>query len=151
MPAKFYTVGPGSLNFGDTGSGLDISCQVSTAQIEWDDDTEDSTTVLCGDVIPGESTFTATLTATVLQDLSQGGVVDWTWTHKGEQFPFTYVPSDNEDATITGAVVVKPISVGGDVKTRPTSDLEFPCVGEPDMTYPGGGTEFAARGQAVEF
>lgn len=148
MPAKYYTVGPGSLTFGETGSGLDLSCQVSTAQIEWDSDTEDTTYVLCGDAVEGETTYTANLTATVLQDLEREGVVDYTWRNKGTKVPFEYVPSSRVGATITGECVIQPINVGGDVRTRPTSDLEFPCVGEPDLTYPGAGGNGDGTGNA---
>lgn len=136
MPAKFYTVGPGSLTFGETGDDLDLSCQVSSAEISWDSDSEDDTYVLCGDVIPGESKFTATLTATILQDITTGGAIDYSWKHKGEQVKFVYVPNKKETATITGMCVIQPLGVGGEVKARPTTDLEWPCVGEPELTYP---------------
>ena len=141
MPAKTYTVGPGTLQLGDTGDlALDISCQISSATIEWDTDSEDPTNVLCGDTVGGETTYTAKLNATVLQDLTAGGIVDYSWTNKGKEVPFVYKPTNNaQNAQINGVVRIDPVDAGGDVKTRPTSDIEWDCIGEPSLTYPTAG------------
>lgn len=134
MPAKYYTVGPGTLKLGETGTELDLSCQVTTATVEWDSDQDDAVDTLCGDSIAGETSFTATLKGTALQDLSTGGIADYTWQHKGKDVPFTYTPNTQVGATIKGKCTIMPVSVGGDVKSRPDTDFEFPCVGEPELT-----------------
>ena len=137
MPAKTYTVGPGSLKFGETASELDLSCQVSSVEITWDSDSEDPTNVLCGDAVAGETTYTATLSVTALQDITAGGVIDYSWKNKGTEVPFIYVPNDKVGTTIEGRCTINPIDMGGEVKTRPTSDFEWPCIGEPVMKFAG--------------
>lgn len=128
---KSYKVGPGELQLGDTGDEVDLAPQCSKAKISWDKDTEDAIDTLDGGELPGDVKYKAKLEATVIQDISAGGLVELTWSKKGTQIPFTYTPNSDEEATITGDLVLDPIDVGGDVKTRPTSDIEFDCVGEP--------------------
>lgn len=136
MPANVYTVGPGTLTVGDTDELQDISCQASGATIEWDIDTEDSTNVLCGEVVAGESTYTATLNATILQDITEQGIIAYSWQNKGRQVPFVYRPNNDAKATVTGELVVTPLNLGGDAKTRPTTDIEWGCIGEPELSWP---------------
>src|SRR5690625_7255491 len=72
-------LGPGELYLGETGSGIDISCQMTEARIQWDNDEEDAVPVLCGDTIPGDATFPATLAGVVYQDVMAGGIIEWSW------------------------------------------------------------------------
>ena len=132
MTAKATKLGPGTLTIGETTTTLDLSCQLSAAHVEWDKDKEDDTPVLCGEDVPGGVAYTAKLTGTVLLDLSPTGMVDFTWTHKGEQFPFTFVPNTAEGVEVTGVLTVDPLDVGGDeVKKNMSVDFEWDCVGEP--------------------
>lgn len=133
MAVKTYKLGPGELTIGETGSLLNLSCQLTKAQITWDKDAEDPQHVLCGDVVPGDVTYTAKLTGTVIQDLSADGMMDYTWTNKGEAVPFTFTPSTTAGRTVTGTVVIDPLDLGGDVKTKPSSDFEWDIVGEPSL------------------
>lgn len=126
-------LGPGELQIGETGSALDLSCQVTEVKITWDDDTDDDIPVLCGSVIPGASTFTAALEATVVQDMSAGGVVDYTWQNKGQDVPFTFTPTTG-NAKVTGRVTLKPVDLGGEVGKKNDSDVEWPIIGEPVFT-----------------
>jgi hypothetical protein len=132
MPGKATKLGPGKLTIGDTTTGLDLSCQVSAAKVEWDKDKEDDVPTLCGDTIAGGITYTAKLTHTVLLDLSDAGMVDFTWAHKGEQFPFVFEPSTAEAKAVVGELIVDPLDVGGDeVKKNMSVDAEWDIVGEP--------------------
>lgn len=133
MPIKSYKVGPGTLTLGAVGSPVDLTAQVTSCTVKWNKDQADNVPVLSGEELSGDITYTASLAATVLQDLSDDGLVDYTWTNKGDQVPFTFVPSSATGKAISGVLVVDPIDVGGDVKTRPTSDLEWACVGEPTL------------------
>lgn len=144
MPAKTYKLGPGELILGETGGELDLSCQLTKAQVTWDKDAEDAQPVLCGDVVPGDVNYTAKVAGTVLQDLGADGVVEFTWTHKGEAVPFRFVPSTTAGRTISGTVVIDPIDVGGDVKTKPSSEFEWDVVGEPQLSPAGGAGAAAA-------
>ena len=125
-------LGPGKLTVGAVATELDISCQLSKAKVEWDKDKEDDTEVLCGETIAGGITYTAKLTGTVLLDLSDEGMVDYTWTHKGEAQPFVFVPNTAAGKAVTGTLTVDPLDVGGDeVKKNMSVDFEWDIVGEP--------------------
>lgn len=134
MPAaKTYTFGPGSLILGETGTVTELSCQVTSGSVEWDVDSEDDVPLLCGDIEPGDEEFTAALSFNVYQDLGEeDGIVAKSWgAMKGTVQPFEFVPSTAAGMRIVGQVKVRPITVGGDAKTKPRSDVEWPCVGEP--------------------
>ncbi len=134
MPVKSYKMGPGTLTLGPVGTALDISCQITNAVLEPEFDADDDLPTLCGDTLPGEQKTSWKLSGTAIQDLADGGVIDWTWTNAGSTQPFTFTPSTAAATSFTGSIVVRPLAVGGDVKTRPTSDFEFPVVGDPVMT-----------------
>jgi hypothetical protein len=129
----------GVLLIGDTGTEVDYACQVSTIAVEPSVDTEDDTPVLCGDTEPGASTYSANLTATVFQDLplpSTQGLTRFSWDHKGEKVHVRYIPNDTLDPVVgvDGTVVIQPMNIGGDLNTKPTSDIEWPFVGFPTLS-----------------
>lgn len=130
---KADKLGPGLLTIGEAGAAIDISCRLSAARVEWDKDKEDDTPVLCGETIAGATTYTSQLAGTIAQDLSaDNGIVEFSWTHKGEQFPFVFVPSTDAGKQVTGQVIVDPLQVGGDeVKKNMMSDFEWDIVGDP--------------------
>lgn len=135
MPVKSYKVGPGTLTFGSAGTLVDFTAQVTACSVEWSEDVEDDLPTLDGGQLEGEATYTATLTGTFVQDIAADGVVDWSWTNKGTRFPFSYEPNSSLDAAFTGVVRVAPLNAGGDVKTRPTVDFEWACIGEPVLSH----------------
>ncbi|MFC4127386.1 hypothetical protein [Nocardia rhizosphaerae] len=132
--ANSYKMGPGTLTIGPVGTEMDFSCQITNGVLEPDFDSDDDLYTLCGDTLPGEQKTTWKLSGTAIQDLAAAGIVKWTWDNAGTEQPFTFTPSTSVGSSFTGTVVVRPLSVGGDVKTRPTSDFEFPVVGDPTMT-----------------
>lgn len=132
MAGKATKLGPGKLTIGDVATGLDLSCQLSAAWVKFDKDAEDNTPVLCGEDIAGAVSYPAKLSGTVLTDLSDDGMVDFTWANKGEQYPFVFEPSTAEAKSVTGTVTVDPLDVGGDeVKKNMTADFEWDIVGDP--------------------
>lgn len=132
MAGKATKLGPGTLIIGETATLLDMSCQLSAAKVEWDKDKEDDTPVLCGESIAGGVDYTAKLTGTVLLDLSDGGMVEFTWANKGTQQAFVFVPNETEAKQVSGNLIVDPLDVGGDeVKKNMSVDFEWDCVGEP--------------------
>lgn len=135
MTAKATKLGPGLLTLGPGGL-MDISCRLSAAWVKWDKDKEDDTPVLCGDTIAGSTEYTATLSGTIAQDIDDAdGIVDYSWTHKGEQVPFVFVPTSSAGRQVTGTVTVDPLDVGGDeVRKNMMSDFEWDCVGEPALS-----------------
>lgn len=128
----------GILLIGETGSEVDYACQVTTINVEPTTDTEDDTPVLCGDVEPGAATYSATLNATVFQDLpltSPEGLTRFSWDHKGDKVAVRYFPNAQtmDGTAVEGTVVVQPMTVGGDLRTKPTSDIAWPFVGFPTI------------------
>lgn len=135
--AKTTTVGPGSLVIGETG-GLEIAMQVTQATVSWDVDAEDDTPTLDGGVEAGDETFTATLSATLFQDLgAEDSIVVYSWDNRGAVVPVVFVPNTAAGKSIRGQVKVRPIDVGGEAKTKATSELEWPFVGEPVLSAAG--------------
>lgn len=132
MPIQSYKLGPGTLTLGETP--LDISCQITAGRVVPAENvaTTEAVPVLCGEELPAEDdvTYTYTLEATLFQDLAAAGVIDWSWTNKGTPQPFTFVPTSVQARQVTGTVRVVPIAIGGEVKTRPTSDIAWACVGD---------------------
>ncbi len=127
-------LGPGSLVFGETGSNLDISCQVTAAKITFDSDKEDDVPTLCGDTLVGEKTYTSKLEFSAAQDLEKDGLIDWTWKNAGKEVPFVFLPKLTGGAAVNGRVVIDPVELGGDVKKKNISEAEFDCVGLPTFT-----------------
>lgn len=132
MAIKHYTVGPGKLTFSSPAGTFES--QVTAARVTPSANRADSLKVLSGEEIPGESNYTFTLDISLLQDLTKSGIVEFSWNNMGKTASFTYTPSNAVKATITGQVVIDPISVGGTVGERATSDASFPCVGTPKFT-----------------
>ena len=138
MPVNSTVLGPGRLEFGETGTLMDFSCQVTSVTVSMEPEREDPTPTLCGDNLIGESSYSATLEATLVQDLAETGIVAWSWENRGLTMPVVFVPNSAAGAEVTGSVVIDPISIGGDVKVRNTSDVSWSFVGEPDLAWPTG-------------
>lgn len=133
LPGTVRKLGPGVLTVGSAGSAVDFSRRVKSAKVTWSVKAEDDEPVLSGDVEAGDRTYTATLEATVFQDDgTDGGLVDFTWTQKGIQHPFTFTPYTG-GKSVTGEVIVDPLDIGGDVGKKNTSDIKWGCVGEPEL------------------
>lgn len=133
MPINSYKMGPGTLELGAVP--LDVSCQVTSLTVEPTEEVEEgeSIDVLCGETLEDddEVTYSYRLTGTLLQDLAAAGVVDWSWVNKGTEQDFTFIPNDVAARRVVGTVRPVPMSIGGDVKTRPTSDIDWAIIGEP--------------------
>lgn len=131
------TLGPGTLNFGGVGSALDMSCQVTSVTVSPEAQTEDPIPVLCGDALAGARSYNWTLAFTALQDVLENGVIDYTWTNAGAEVPFTFVPSTDYTAQVTGVVIIDPVGLGGTVRQKNTSDASWTIVGTPAFTADG--------------
>lgn len=138
MTVKTTKLGPGTLTVTIAGAGtpLDFSCQASKAKVTPAVDQADDVTMLCGDVKPGARDYTATLDVTVDQDLEDpAGFVYATWTNRGEVASVTFTPNTETGGTVTGNVVVDPVTIGGDeAGADMTSDFTWAFVGFPTLT-----------------
>lgn len=140
-------LGPGTFTLSDPAvpaTPIDFSCQLLAAVVEYDKTKEDDETTLCGDVVAGDTTYTATFSGTFFQDLSDpAGIVAYSWANKGTEQDFTYTPNTADAATVTGRVVIDPLPIGGDEpKAKMRAEFTWDCVGEPTATFGGvAGTE----------
>lgn len=135
MTIQSYKVGPGTLTL---GSGpLAVAAQMTKAQVDAAENVTqgENIDVLSGETLEEDSseTYSFTLAASILQDISAGGIVDYSWIHKGEEVAFSYVPNTVEDRKVSGIVKPIPISIGGDVSksTSAKSDFTWRIIGTP--------------------
>lgn len=131
MTVKASTLGPGSLKLGATGSEQEFAAQLSKATLTPSVDMEDDIPTLSGDILDGEDTETWALAGTVFQDYELDSLEDWCFVNKSKVVPFVFTPSNAGSRNYSGSCKVRPITVGGDVKKRNTSDFEFPVIGIP--------------------
>lgn len=124
-------LGPGELKIGS--DELDISCQMTEVKVTWDVDEDDSVPTLCGGRMPGDTSYNAKLEGTAYQDLTKGGIIDYTWKNRGEVKTVSFTPTTGK-AKITGSVVIQPIELGGEVGKKNTADIEFSFAGDPVFT-----------------
>lgn len=129
MPVKTYKMGPGTLTLG-TGP-LDVTCQVSKLQLETTENVQstDPIPLLCDDDLETDDVVSLDheLVGTLVQDLTTGGVVAWTWANAKTWQPFTFIPNNNLGAELTGEIRPIPMTIGGDVKTNPTAEIKWAC------------------------
>lgn len=139
MTVQSYKMGPGTLKLG-TGGTTDVSCQVTSCRVAATEnvDTDDDIPVLCGETVKGDETVTTTweLSGSFLQDLAAAGVVDYSWTNKMTWVDFTFIPNTVTARKVTGQCRLVPVQIGGDVKTRPTSDFTWSARGPAAADHP---------------
>lgn len=139
MPVDTITIGAGTLVLGEEGSLTNLESQVTACRLVPSVENSDPTNVLSGEQAPGDRSESFTLKGTILQDFGRasGSGVDltaWLFDHRGETMPFTFVPNTSKGKGITGDLTVEAIDIGGDVKTKPTSDFEWTVVGAPSIS-----------------
>lgn len=137
MPIKSYKLGPGTLTIG--AGPLAASAQVTALRVVPAEEVKsfDAIPVLSGDELPAEESASVrfTLEGTFLQDITVAGIVDYTWTHSGEEAPFEYEPNTVVGAQVSGVVRIVPLVIGGDeVKARPSSDFTWRIIDVPDFS-----------------
>ena len=129
MAIKSYKLGPGTLTLGAGGTLLAVSSQVRSTTIKAAEKVEksDAIPVLSGEELAGsESTsYEWTITGTFLQDITLAGVVDWSWTNKGTEQAFLFVPSTTLARKATGLLIPAPLDFGGDVDLTKRAESTF--------------------------
>lgn len=132
MAINATTVGPGTLTFSNPSAT--VASQITAARVNTSARRGDTLKVLSGEEIASESDYGFTLEFSCLQDMVANGLVDFSWKNRGKTASFTYTPNTAAKGTIAGSVVVDPISVGGPVGERATSDVTWNIVGVPRFT-----------------
>lgn len=134
MPIASHNLGPGLLTL---GSGpLDVSAQLTSCRVTPSENvtTGEAVKVLSGEELAAEESvdFTYVLEGNLLQDLAAAGVVDWSWTERGTEQEFTFVPNNAAARQVSGILKPVPLSIGGDeVERRMASDFTWRIVGDP--------------------
>lgn len=134
MPTKSYVVGKGVLKITTPDKALDLAVQVTSAKITPSVKRDDDIVVLSGATIAGATNYTATLEFTALQDLTANGVIDYSWKNAGQEVQFEFSPAKQGAMKFAGAVIIDPITAGGDVNARATSEVKWNCIGMPSFT-----------------
>src|SRR5215510_352771 len=131
-----FPLGPGTLTIGATGTPIDVSCLVNNATITMSKDEGDSTTKLCGTVVPGAVTYTYSLSGNVDTDISDpAGLFALSQSAPGTVQDFDFTPSTEAGTSASGQLVIDPLDFGGDETGQTmTSDFEFSIVGKPTYT-----------------
>lgn len=139
MTVSFNKLGPGTLTFGEVGTPVDASCQATGVAVQADSNKDDDVMTLCGDALPGASTYAYKLAGTFVEDLADpAGIVAFSWANIGVTVPFTFTPSTEAGATVTGECIVNPLDIGGDTAgDNMTSDFEWAIVGTPTPVFGG--------------
>jgi hypothetical protein len=94
--------------------------------------------VLSGDVILPDEVTTWALEFTGIQDFDdEDGWINFSLTSAGDVVPVVFTPDD----TVTGVeyamtVKVRPVTIGGGVNVRLTSDASWPLQTGPTPSYP---------------
>lgn len=131
MAVTAQKLGPGTLSLDEAGTMKEFTSQITNARWTPSVDQEDPIPVLSGEEIADDPDFTSVLAGTFLQEYGSEALVTWCYQNRGKVVDFTFTPRTDSVLTITGQCQVIPVEVGGDVKTRNTSDFEFPVIGDP--------------------
>lgn len=139
MAGEGWPLGPGVLKVGATGAEIDISCLVNNATISANKTQDDSTTKLCGTVVPGATTYDYVIGGNVDLDIAEAtGFFALSQDEAGSQQAFTYTPNNDAGTTAAGTLIIDPLDFGGDETTQTmAADFEFALVGQPVYTYGG--------------
>lgn len=123
-----YKMGPGTVKLG-VGGVQNISIQVTSFTVQFAEsvETQAAVPVITGDELPAEETPTVTwsVAGNVIQDLAAAGVVAYSWTNAKAELDLEFIPSTAAARKVTGTIVMVPINLGGDAKTRPQSDFTW--------------------------
>lgn len=131
MAIKSTVLGPGTLTIGEEGSEEQFAAQLTNIRLVPNVTTSDPIPVLSGEELDGDDTEIWEMSGTLLQSFDADSLVDWALANKGEKLPFVFVPNTVADRQYTGIVKVQPVTIGGDVKKRNTSDFTWRMTGAP--------------------
>lgn len=132
MAVDPITVGPGTLTIGATLDLVSFSSKVTSCRVVPNVNTGDPINVLSGEQVAGDRDESFTLAGTFVQDFGiTDSTTEWLFENRGSELPFVFVPNTARGRQVSGTLTVEAIEIGGDVKTKPTSDFEFTLSGPP--------------------
>ena len=133
---KVRTLGPGVFKITDTASQRDFSADLTKAQLNPSNSSDDPVTYLDGSE-EGSSTTTWTMEGTVGDDFSEDGLAVWCFDHAGQTLPFEFIPNNTGKIKWTGNALITPVAMGGDVKTKNTNDFSFTVTNLTHTSHTG--------------
>ena len=125
MAIKSNRLGPGLLTFGAVGSASEWGGQCTAVTLTPSADEGDTITVLSGEELVDDGEETWTLEGTVLQSYDAESLLIWAKENSGTELEFEFLPSSGSALVATGRALIRSLAIGGDVKTRNTSDFSF--------------------------
>lgn len=132
--ATLSKLGPGLLSIGAVGSPKEFGTHVSEVKLTPDFDKDDDIPVLSGETYGGDEVTTWALNVTLYQDYTANSLLLWMHQNAGKEYPFTFVPDKGGAIQAKGTLRVRPAEIGGEVKKRNTTEVEFPVIGDPTLT-----------------
>jgi hypothetical protein len=106
--------GPGTLQIGETGTAIDVSCQVNNLVLKQAPNRGDSKVMLCGTTKAGSVTYDKTLEGNLDLDLEAGaaGLFYLSQQAPGSEQAFTFTPNTEGGDTATGTLILDPLDFG---------------------------------------
>lgn len=121
----------GTLTIGAAGELTNFSSQLTSIKLVTSSETGDTIDVLSGETVGGDFSESQTLEGTMLQDLGASSKMLWLYENAGETHVFEFIPSTAAAKKFTGSLVVaSPAEIGGDAKSKPTTDISFQVIGK---------------------
>lgn len=126
-------LGPGTLTLGETGSTRQFAAHTTATSLVPSYSDGDVLDLLDGSQERETDEETWTLEGTIRQQLEADALEDWCLTEAGQEMPFVFTPVNSLGKSYEGTVTVRAVTIGGDVKTKNTSDFTFPLRGRPTI------------------
>lgn len=126
-------LGPGTLTLGASGDLRQFAAHTTATSLVPSYSDGDVLNLLDGSTETEVDEETWALEGTFRQELETDAIEDWCLTHAGEEMTFTFTPVDSVSKSYTGTVKIRAVNIGGDVKTKNTSDFSFPLNGRPTI------------------
>ncbi|MGO3662423.1 hypothetical protein [Microbacterium gubbeenense] len=126
-------LGPGTLTLGAVGDMRQFAAHTTATSLVPSYSDGDVLNLLDGSTETEVDEETWALEGTFRQELETDAIEDWCLTHAGEEMTFTFTPVDSVSKSYTGTVKIRAVNIGGDVKTKNTSDFSFPLNGRPTI------------------
>lgn len=124
-----HKLGPGHLAFGASGTQKEFGVALTSAKLVPEAKDGEIIEVLSGDQLVEDSEETWTLEGSLYQSYDAESLVLWCHQNSGDTLPFTFTPSNEGVLEATGSVLIRSITLGGDVKVRNKSDFKFQATG----------------------
>lgn len=128
MAVASHKLGPGTLSLGAAGDAKEFGIALSSITLTPSATEGETLTVLSGDELLDDGEETWTLDGTVYQSYDAESIVKWCFDNSGTLIPFTFTPTSDQTLGATGKVMVRSIAIGGEVKTRNTSDFSWQAL-----------------------